>query len=262
MVSVVMVTYNRAHLLARSLELYHSQSHSDIELIVVDDDSNDDTQDLLKHWAKKMRIVSLIVRKDESGKWRDCAVNINLGLRAAKGEYVIGTHPEVIPGKESIAQLWANRKDWQYDGCKIYYLSPFEQENIDSVDWKSNPLAVRDIPGFYQSEPAYNMNDYTHEAMDGHQEWGSWVFGGMTRKTWQDIGGFTEFEMWGSIDVDFLNRRNILGIKTATPMDERAICIHQNHDVPGNVPSPRDMGLCMRSLPTYPNRESAIRKNM
>jgi len=45
--SVVLPTYNRAHLLERSVRSVLNQSFSDFELIIVDDNSTDDTEDYI-----------------------------------------------------------------------------------------------------------------------------------------------------------------------------------------------------------------------
>lgn len=258
MISIVMVTYNRAHLLARSLELYHRQQYKDFELIVVDDDSTDDTQNLLKHWTNFLDIKTIIVRKTP-GLWRDCARNINLGIRAAKNDIVVATHPEVIPGSEALINIYNNIQDEMYLACKIYYLTPQEQINIDTVDWKEDTLNIRKLDGFYNPEV---VTDYSHVKMDQHTDWQSWVFGAMTRKTWRRIGGMTEFDEWGSIDMDFLWRRHLLNIPTKTLLEPRSICIHQNHDVEGNVITPRDMDKARSVLPNYPSPQDAIHKNL
>lgn len=47
-VSVLIPTYNRAHLVERCLESVFNQTHSDLEIIVYDDGSTDNTLDVLK----------------------------------------------------------------------------------------------------------------------------------------------------------------------------------------------------------------------
>ena len=54
--SVVIPTYNRAPLLARTLESVRRQRFRDYEVIVVDDGSNDGTQAYLRIWIKKFGI--------------------------------------------------------------------------------------------------------------------------------------------------------------------------------------------------------------
>ena len=58
LVSVVMATYNNAKGLEASIESILSQTYKNIELLVLDDGSGDDTKDLLqnKFRQKKLRI--------------------------------------------------------------------------------------------------------------------------------------------------------------------------------------------------------------
>lgn len=263
MVSVVMSTYQRSHYLDRSLHCYaNAPLDVPLELVIIDDGSTDDTFDVVDKWSKHLDITYVKLWKQE-GLWRDCAATINRGIRAARGELVIATHPEVLPGRLSLQKLWDWREDGTYLACRVYYLTPRDQELIDTVPWRTEgALAVRQIPGFYDEASAELRGhpDYTHAATDRHTTWDSWVFGGMTKATWRVFGGFRESNLWGAIDVDFLNRRRILGIPTRTPLDAEAIVIHQNHDKPTretDTITPRDMSACMADLPVYPTPESA-----
>ena len=60
-------------------------------------------------------------------------------------------------------------------------------------------MKPRFMPGFYDPYPG--NPDYSHSSMDRHIRWESWVFGGLTRSTWKAIGGMTEFDVWGAIDM-------------------------------------------------------------
>ena len=256
-----MVTYNRAHLLERSLEVYSNQPFKDFELIIIDDDSTDNTQELLKSYSKKLNIVSIIVRKN--GEWRDCACNINLGLRAAKGDFIVATHPEVIPGWMSLTAMNEMKGHEKYITSKIYFLSIDEQNRLDTVDWKNNPLDVRNLEGFYESGSINELDYYSHAEMDKNTYWESWVFGGMSRKTWRRIGGFTEFTTWGSVDIDFSARRYLLNIPTITLLQDETFCIHQNHDDPEkNIVTPRDIDICRNALQHYNHPYEAIKNNL
>jgi Glycosyl transferase family 2 len=264
-VSIVMVTSNRQHLLWRSLYRYANQDFADFEIIVVDDDSKDDTFPLCDEFAKVLDLKYIRVVKRKEG-WRDCAMNINLGLRAAQGEVIIATHPEVIPGDSAVRLHYENRAPMRYVASKIYYLTPENQERIDMIGWshKGTVLHLRRLPDFYNlgsAEIRGNL-DYTHEATDRLTNWESWVYGSMTRETWKFFGGLQEQPEWGSVDVDFMTRRHMLGIQTHTLMDENSICAHQNHDVldPNNphfTLTPRNMDKAMGALRHYPTPESA-----
>lgn len=253
-ISIVLSTYNREHLLGRSLSCYLNQNFplADMELIIIDDWSEDKTQNMLDRASLMIpRITVIKPPYKEAGIWRDCAATINIGLRAAKGEIICATHPEVMVGKDTLVQIVDLCRDNQYFSAKPYYLTPDQQLKLDSVDWvKKGPMAVRDLPRFYEEADEIHGNpDYTHHSMDKHQTWGSWVFGAMTRKTWKEFGGMHESDYWGSVDISFITRRHLLEIPTVTMMDDETRVIHQNHDIPSENRSitPREMGLAMRN---------------
>src|SRR6478609_2699303 len=108
LVSVVMATFDRAHLLARSLHAYanHNFPNDRLELIVIDDHSTDGTRDLVLEWSRRTGINSTVLTtapKPEA--WRDCGAILNGGIRAAAGDHVLLTDPEVIPGKRTVEAL-------------------------------------------------------------------------------------------------------------------------------------------------------------
>ena len=236
--SIVFGTYNRAHLLRRSLETYATQPFKDFELIVIDDGSTDDTFSLVKSYMGSIDIKYIYLAKDD-GRWRDSSSFINLGIRAARGEIIVPTHPEVMVGKDTLQGIVDNMRHWTYVCAKPYYLTKADQEAIDTVDWKSDVLAITKREGFYEQPSAEHSGDkaYAHREMEKHEVWQSWVFGGMTKPTWRRIGGLSESEVWGPVDITFANRRAVLGIDTVTLKQRSTMVIHQNHD----EGTPRDL---------------------
>ena len=81
LVSVVLPTYNRANLLERSIGSVLRQSVSDLELLVVDDGSDDDTRDVVAAMDDG-RIRYL--RRENGG----VAAARNTGIWAARGRYL------------------------------------------------------------------------------------------------------------------------------------------------------------------------------
>ena len=82
-VSVVIPTYNRAELLKRAIESVLGQTYQDFELIVVDDASMDNTEEMMKDFSdERIRYIRL---KQNSGT---SAVPRNTGIKSAKGEYI------------------------------------------------------------------------------------------------------------------------------------------------------------------------------
>ncbi|MFC2071734.1 glycosyltransferase family 2 protein [Chloroflexota bacterium] len=81
-VSVIIPTYNRAHLVGRSILSVLGQTYQGFELIVVDDSSTDDTEDVV-HAFNDPRIRFIQHRQN-----RGANAARNTGLRAARGEYI------------------------------------------------------------------------------------------------------------------------------------------------------------------------------
>jgi glycosyltransferase involved in cell wall biosynthesis len=82
LVSVVMPTFNRSRLLGRALRSVLGQSYGNLEIIVVDDASKDDTADVVKSIGDR-RIK--YIRHDSN---RGGSAARNTGIRAATGEYI------------------------------------------------------------------------------------------------------------------------------------------------------------------------------
>lgn len=81
-VSVIIPTYNRAHLLGRAIRSVLNQTYQDFELIIVDDGSSDNTDELVKSFDD-IRIRYLKHKKNRGG-----AAARNTGIKAAKGKYI------------------------------------------------------------------------------------------------------------------------------------------------------------------------------
>lgn len=81
-VSVIIPTYNRAHLLGRAVKSVQSQSYKDFELIVVDDGSVDNTREVMGGFNEK----GIVYIKHSWNKGISAARNT--GIRHAKGKYV------------------------------------------------------------------------------------------------------------------------------------------------------------------------------
>lgn len=80
MVSVIIPTYNRAGYIAETLESVLAQNYKDIEVIVIDDGSTDNTEEVVKPFADRV----LYVKQQNSER----AVSRNHGLRLSRGEFV------------------------------------------------------------------------------------------------------------------------------------------------------------------------------
>ena len=83
-VSVIIPTYNRAHLLPRAVKSVLNQTYQGFEIIVVDDGSSDNTEEVVKEVQRQdKRIRYIKLQKNKGG-----AAARNVGIQASKGEYI------------------------------------------------------------------------------------------------------------------------------------------------------------------------------
>jgi glycosyltransferase involved in cell wall biosynthesis len=80
MVSVVVPTYNRANVVRASIESVLRQSHANVEVVVVDDGSTDDTQRVVESYGAPVRYLY----QANSG----VSAARNLGFASARGEFI------------------------------------------------------------------------------------------------------------------------------------------------------------------------------
>lgn len=94
-VSVIIPTYNRAHLIERALDSVLAQTYENMDIIVVDDASIDDTEAVVRRYSdSRIRYV----RHDQN---QGGSAARNSGIRLAKGEYIafLDSDDEWVPEK-------------------------------------------------------------------------------------------------------------------------------------------------------------------
>lgn len=81
-ISVILTTYNRAAVIAGAVSSVMQQDHSDFELIIVDDGSEDETFEEIRRFTGDPRVTYIWTPN------RKQPAALNLGLRAARGRQV------------------------------------------------------------------------------------------------------------------------------------------------------------------------------
>ena len=95
LISVIIPTYNYAHLLPRALASVFVQMADDVELIVVDDGSTDATPEVLASHAARYPQLQILAQLNAGA-----AAARNHGIRAARGRYalLLDADDELLPG--------------------------------------------------------------------------------------------------------------------------------------------------------------------
>ena len=80
LVSTIIPTYNRAHIIGEAVDSVLSQTYPNVEVIVVDDGSTDNTPEILRQYGDRIRVIS----QRNAGP----AVARNRGIKASTGEVI------------------------------------------------------------------------------------------------------------------------------------------------------------------------------
>ena len=84
LVSVIMPTYNASKFLADSIESVLNQTYTNLELLITDDCSSDDTISILKEFAQRDKRVKVKYLRSNVGP----AIARNRSIERAKGRYI------------------------------------------------------------------------------------------------------------------------------------------------------------------------------
>lgn len=84
LVSIVIVTYNRAEYIERAVQSILAQSYKNVEIMIVDDASTDETPRILSKINKREPRVIILTNKENLNNTKSA----NKGIRQAEGKYI------------------------------------------------------------------------------------------------------------------------------------------------------------------------------
>src|SRR5437764_1366886 len=90
--SVVVPTFNRANFLEETIDSILSQNYPNLEVIILDDGSTDDTAETLARYRDRV----VVERHENIGE----TATVNKGFKLARGEYVcvVNSDDPILPG--------------------------------------------------------------------------------------------------------------------------------------------------------------------
>ena len=129
LVSIIMPSYNTGRFIGETIESVLAQSYSDWELIIVDDCSKDNTDDVVSQYLADERIC-YIKNETNSG----AAISRNRALREAKGKWIAFLDSDDLWEPDKLKNQIAFMEDNGYH---------FSYTNYAEIDEKSSPNGKR-----------------------------------------------------------------------------------------------------------------------
>ena len=148
--SIVLPVFNVEKYLERCIKSILEGTYKDLELVIVNDGTKDDSENIIIRYLEKYNNITYIVK--ENGGLSHAR---NVGYTYAKGEYIAFFDSDDYIEKDMYEKLMAKVKDYNYDivvcdlymeyeqtGKKIYVGSNVEKEYKD-VEEYNNGISIR-----------------------------------------------------------------------------------------------------------------------
>ncbi len=127
-ISIIMATYNRAHLIEETLLSIKKQTYKDWECLVIDDGSVDKTEELVKDLVGQDSRFQYLKRPVKYKK--GLPGSRNYGLDVAGGKYAIFFDDDDIVHPDNLKICFDVLKDSEWSFCR-YDKKPFATQNYD-----------------------------------------------------------------------------------------------------------------------------------
>ena len=174
-VSVIIPTYNRAHLISRAIRSVFEQTYPDFEIIVVDDASKDNTEVVVKSF-NDARIIYLRYETN-----RGAQTARNTGIHGARGDWIafLDSDDEWLPQRLEVGFSLAHKTDVSVVHSECYKKSSNDNElKIFGIPHKSGDIYVDLLKypgpmfqGLLVKRECLERIGYLDEDIISYQEW-------------------------------------------------------------------------------------------
>lgn len=174
-VSVIIPTYNRTHLIGRAIQSVLNQTYQDFEIVVVDDASKDNTEEVVKSFNGE-KIIYLRHKNN-----RGAQAARNTGIKAAKGGWIafLDSDDEWLPQRLEVGLSLAHKTGVSVVHSECYIKSSNDNElKIYGIPHKSGNI-YEDLlrhpgpmfQGLLVKRECLERIGYLDEAIISYQEW-------------------------------------------------------------------------------------------
>lgn len=234
-ISVIISTYNQPKWLQNVLWGYELQTYTDFEILIADDGSTKETEQLIQNFSKVSNLTITHVWQEDDG-FRKTQI-LNKALAVAKGNYIICTDGDCIPRKDFIQRHFELRKPKHFLSGGYFKLpktisdSLEQQDIVDQSCFDKNWLLSKGLKKTFKlnkltasGTKEFLLNTFTPTKA---------TWDGMNASGWKadilKVNGFDERMTYGGEDRELGERLMNSGIK---PIQIRysAICVHLFHE--------------------------------
>lgn len=143
-VSIISAVYNREKYLIRFIHNIRNQKFNDIELIFIDDSSEDNSVKIIENFQKNDERILLIKNKKNKGTF----ICRNLGVIKSKGEFLILPDPDDILSEDIINTCYKYAKSYNYEMIRFNIYRGKGKIHFNTIvqNLQSNPIFQPELP--------------------------------------------------------------------------------------------------------------------
>ena len=135
--SLIVINYNDAVRVGRAIEACLNQTHKDIEVIVVDDGSNEETRKEYVRFGDKIKMIQL-ERTDEHE--RNPSRPRNAGIKVATGEFMAVLDSDNFYSPEFVEEMVKGIEDVAFCNWEIFGLQKYTAEIEKKWEFKHSVM--------------------------------------------------------------------------------------------------------------------------
>ncbi len=187
LVSVIIPTYNRAHLIGRAIQSVLNQTYKNMEIIIADDGSTDNTEEIVKSFQDK-RIKYIKYPENKGG----CAAR-NIGIRSSRGKYIsfLDSDDEWLPEKlEKQLEVFEKSQDEKlgFVNCGTIFIDAENKKEITRILSREKDYIFKDMLENNYETGGGSSNLIKREIFD--------KCGFFDENLYLKKGGQQDYEMW------------------------------------------------------------------
>ena len=147
-ISIISPIYNRERYLSRFLRSIQYQKFNDIEIILVNDCSVDNTIKIIENFKKKDKRIKLINIKKNKGTF----ISRNIGVLFSLGKYIILPDPDDIISKDILSICYNQCEKYKYEMIKfIIHSSIAKRRSNNNILFENKVLYQPELFNIYKT---------------------------------------------------------------------------------------------------------------
>lgn len=142
LVSIIVITYNSSKFVLETLESVRNQTYQNIELIISDDCSMDDTVEVCENWIKNNHNRFIRTEIITSNENKGISQNCNKGIGVARGEWI-----KLIAGDDILIET-----------CLSQYITFIDNNDFNFIFSKTDFIYPKDYMGIFKMKDHFENN--------------------------------------------------------------------------------------------------------